>query len=124
MSEYDAIRQRALTIRRWRRIHEWTGLIAAVWLVLTALSGIALNHAEAWGLLDTPVANGWLPPHYTDEFHPETTMLNVVAADIHTGRFFGEYGTWLADIAGGALLVSVFSGCCAYMLLRTGNFKR
>lgn len=124
MSGNGAPRTRAATIRRWRRLHEWTGLIGAAWLAVTALSGVALNHAESWGLLDTSIPNAWLPSHYTDEFHPESTMLNVVLADIHAGRFLGRYGNLLADLAGAALLVSLVSGCYSYYLARGSSAAR
>ncbi len=124
MSGHDATRRKAVQIRRWRRVHEWTGLIAAIWLALTALSGIALNHAETWGLLDTHLPNRWLPSSYTDEFHPDTTMLNTVMTDIHSGRIFGAAGPWLADIGGAALLVSIISGCYTYLQARKSNPAR
>ena len=47
---------RIATLFRWRdrlfRIHVVTGLAAAVWFLLMALTGVLINHQESFGLLD------------------------------------------------------------------------
>ncbi len=46
---------------RWiRKTHRWLGVIAAFWLVLLAVSGVLLQHAEDWGLDKKPVRSAWL----------------------------------------------------------------
>ena len=46
---------------RWiRKTHRWLGVIAAIWLILLAVSGVLLQHAEDWGLDKKPVRSAWL----------------------------------------------------------------
>ena len=105
-------------VRRWSRIHVVTGVIVGVWLLLMALTGIAINHQEGLGLMDVEVPNAWLPAHYTDEFHPESTGLHVVIADLHSGRFVGSWGRYISDLIGLLLIVSVLTGFHAHRLRR------
>ncbi len=46
---------------RWtRKTHRWLGVIAAFWLILLAVTGVLLQHAEDWGLDKKPVRSAWL----------------------------------------------------------------
>jgi len=103
------------------RIHLVTGLVAGLWLVLMAVTGVLLNHQEELGLVDTLVPNAYLPGHYADEFHPEGTALAVVLTDLHSGRIFGSWWRLLSDVAGLLLLVSVATGFYTYVLKRRKN---
>ena len=124
MIEAGSPRARSSRIRRWRRIHEWTGLLAGVWIAFIALTGIALNHSEQLGLLDSTISNSWIPAHYTDEFHSDSTVVAVVLADLHSGQFFGELGGWVGDLAGVALLISVVTGGYVYLARLWGRAGR
>jgi len=103
-------------VRRWRTLHLVTGFVIGLWLLAMAATGVLINHQEEWGLLEIEVSNDRLPDHYTTEFRPEATPLNVVLADLHSGRFFGEQGRLIADLVGLLVLVSVASGTYAYWL--------
>lgn len=111
-------RRLAASYRRWNRVHYLSGLIAALWFVLMAATGVLINHQEELGLVDMQVENGYLPAHYTDEFRPEFNAMNVVVADLHSGRFFGRFGRWLGDLVALALVVSVGSGGYCYWVRR------
>ncbi|MCP5118936.1 MAG: PepSY domain-containing protein, partial [bacterium] len=104
-----------------QKVHYLTGLIAAAWLMLMAATGVLINHQEEWGLIDVEVSNVWLPGHYTDEYRPEASPLNVVLADLHSGRFFGAQGKWIGDLAGVMLAISILTGAYCYWLRRRLN---
>ena len=104
--------------RRWRAVHLLTGFVVALWLLLMALTGVLINHQEGLGFVETEVANRYLPDHYTDEFHPETTRFNVVLTDLHSGRFFGENGRLISDFIALLILISVASGVYSFSLRR------
>ena len=61
------------------------------------------------------------PPHYTDEFHPETTRLNVVLADLHSGRFFGARGNLISDAIALMIFISLASGTYSFFLRRSAS---
>ena len=105
---------KVVTYYRWRdrlyRIHVWTGLAAAVWFLLMAVTGILINHQESLGLLDAEVSNRYLPGHYSVDSYAETTRLNVIIADLHSGQILGGAGRWLSDLVAVLLMVSLLSG--------------
>ena len=107
--------------RRWRNVHIWTGVAVGVWFLVMAVTGVLVNHQTEWGLDEIQVSNRYLPAHYTDEFHPESTSLNVVLTDLHSGRFFGERGRYLSDLIGLLVLISVASGYYSHRLRRRAN---
>ena len=65
MTMSDARANRPRPDRRGlRKLHRWTGLAAAVFLLLLAATGIALNHAESLGLDRRYLAAPWLLDRY------------------------------------------------------------
>jgi uncharacterized iron-regulated membrane protein len=105
--------------RALRRAHLLSGLVAGVWLVVMAVTGVVINHQEALGLHNIEVSNQLLPGHYADEFHPESNPLGVVVSDLHSGRFFGPQGKLLGDAAALLLIISVLSGGLYYLRRRS-----
>ena len=77
---------------RWRdwlyRIHVVTGLAAAVWFLLMALSGVLINHQESLGLLDIEISDRYLPDYYRADARTGTTRLNILITDLHSSRIF------------------------------------
>ena len=58
-------------LRRWvRRLHRWIGIGVALFALLLAGTGIALNHVEDWGLDERYVASDWLLDAYGIEIPP------------------------------------------------------
>jgi hypothetical protein len=117
---------------RWRdwcyRVHVISGLVAALWLLLMSFTGILINHQEALGLLDIEIDNQYLPASYREDVPTETTRLNVILTDLHSGRFFGAQGHWLSDGIGLLLMISLSSGAASYGLKRRlakqGNHRK
>ena len=105
--------------RALRRIHLLSGLVAGLWLLMMAVTGVVINHQEALGLHSIEVSNRLLPGHYADEFHPESNPLGVVISDLHSGRFFGSQGKLLGDAAALLLIISVLSGGLCYFRRRS-----
>lgn len=107
--------------RRWRALHVGTGLVVGVWFVLMAVTGVLVNHQIDWGLDQVEISNHYLPDHYTDEFHPASTRLNVVLTDLHSGRFFGSWGKYISDVIALLVVISVVSGVYSFFLMRRAN---
>ena len=105
---------RVVTLYRWRdrlyRVHMVTGLAAAVWFLLMALTGILINHQESLGLLDAEVSDRYLPGYYRSDARTGTTRLNIIITDLHSGRILGAQGAWMSDLVAVLLIVSLLSG--------------
>ena len=105
---------------RWRdwlyRIHVVTGLAAAVWFLLIALSGVLINHQESLGLLDVEISDRYLPDYYRADARTGTTRLNILITDLHSGRIFGSQGAWVSDVIALFLVVSLTSGVASHRL--------
>jgi len=105
---------RVVALYRWRdrlyRIHVVTGLAAAVWFLLMALTGILINHQESLGLLDAEVSDRYLPGYYRSDARSGTTRLNIIITDLHSGRILGSQGAWMSDLVAVLLIVSLLSG--------------
>jgi len=105
---------RVVALYRWRdrlyRIHVVTGLAAAVWFLLMALTGILINHQESLGLLDAEVSDRYLPGYYRSDARSGTTRLNIIITDLHSGRILGSQGAWISDLVAVLLIVSLLSG--------------
>ena len=105
---------RVVTLYRWRdrlyRVHLVTGLAAAAWFLLMALTGILINHQESFGLLDAEVSDRYLPGYYRSDIRTGTTRLNIIITDLHSGRILGSQGVWMSDLVAVLLIVSLLSG--------------
>ena len=101
---------------RWRNLHLVTAFVVAAWLLLLTATGVVVNHQTDWGLDEIEVRNAYLPGHYTTEFSPDSTRLNVVITDLHSGRLFWEQGKLITDAIGLLVFLSVFSGFYAFRL--------
>ena len=108
------------TLCRWRdwlyRIHVVTGLAAAVWFLLMALSGVLINHQESLGLRDVEISDRYLPDYYRADARTGTTRLNILITDLHSGRIFGSQGAWVSDVIALFLVVSLTSGVASHRL--------
>lgn len=105
---------RVVALYRWRdrlyRIHVVTGLAAAVWFLLMAVTGVLINHQESLGLLDTEISDRYLPSYYRSDVRTGTTRLNIVITDLHSGRILGSNGQWISDLVGLLLIISLLTG--------------
>ena len=114
-------KRRGRSYRWWRAVHLLTGFLVGLWLLAMAATGVLINHQESFGLTEIDVSNRHLPAHYTDEFHPETTRLNVVLADLHSGRFFGARGNLISDAIALMIFISLASGTYSFFLRRSAS---
>ena len=114
-------KRRGGSYRWWRAVHLLTGFLVGLWLLAMAATGVLINHQESFGLTEIDVSNRRLPAHYTDEFHPETTRLNVVLADLHSGRFFGARGNLISDAIALMIFISLASGTYSFFLRRSAS---
>ena len=106
----------------WRdwlyKIHMVTGLAAAVWLLLIAVTGVLINHQESLGLLDAEISDRYLPGSYRADARTGATRLNVIVTDLHSGRIFGVHGHWISDLIALLPVVSLTSGAFSYRIKR------
>ncbi len=100
------------------KIHMVTGLAAALWVLLLAVTGVMMNHQESLGLLDAEISDKYLPGSYRADVRTGTTRLNIIVTDLHSGRIFGAQGTWVSDLIALFLLVSLTSGAFSYWIKR------
>ena len=100
------------------KIHMATGLVAALWVLLLAVTGVMINHQESLGLLDAEISDKYLPDSYRADVRTGTTRLNIIVTDLHSGRIFGAYGTWVSDLIALLLFVSLTSGVFSYWIKR------
>ena len=119
-----------LKIWCWRdrlyRIHVVTGLAAAVWFFLMAVTGVLINHQESLGLLDAEISDRYLPGQYRADSRTGATRLNILLADLHSGRIFGSQGHWVSDLVALLLIVSLLTGFLSHRLkkrLQTTNHR-
>ncbi len=120
-SSTSANKRRSANYRWWRAVHLITGFLVALWLLGMSATGVLINHQEGLGLTEMDVSNRHLPAHYTDDFHPETTRLSVVLADLHSGRFFGATGKLISDAVALMVFLSIGTGVYSFFLRRSAS---
>ncbi len=101
---------------RFYRVHVYTGLIAAIWVLFIATTGVLINHQEYLGLFDIEISDRYLPDGYRPDFRTGTTRLNVIITDLHSGRILGDKGHWVSDGIALLLVISLFSGGLSYLI--------
>jgi hypothetical protein len=118
-------------LRIWlRRFHRWLGVVLVFFVLLLAVSGIALNHAEGWGLDRRYLGWSWLLDAYGIEAPPPSASF---ADGSHRATLLGGHlyfdGVDVAQevetLTGLAVLgplVLVGSGDTAYILTTAGEF--
>lgn len=118
-------------LRIWlRRFHRWLGVVLVFFVLLLAVSGIALNHAEAWGLDRRYVGWSWLLDAYGIEAPPPSASFvdGDHRATLLGGRLYFNGVDVAQDVetlSGLAVLdplVLVGSGGRAYILTTAGEF--
>ena len=108
------------------RAHLVTGLAAAVWFLLMALSGVLMNHQESLGLLDAEISDRYLPDYYRADARTGATRLNILLTDLHSGRILGSRGNLVSDLIALLLVVSLASGVGSHRIkkrMQTANLK-
>ena len=96
------------------RLHWRVGVVAALFLLCLAVTGILLNHSRTLGLhhvfLDNPIILSAYNMNVAEELRGRGISLEKFILDLHTGNLFGLSGKIISDIAALALIFLTLSG--------------
>lgn len=118
------LKNRTITgsIRPWYRWHRRIGIASAFFVFVLSITGIILNHNSALGLHKDFITSDWLLSWYgydsTADYAGEILTMDRIILDLHTGRFFGEAGVWVMDIAAIAFIILSITGIVMWMRRR------
>lgn len=103
------MKTRRFILRGKRRLHITIGLVFGLYFLLLGVTGVMINHADDWGLTTRSVSHRYLPGGYRAQ-DGDATRLDIVIADLHSGRLFGRYGHWLPDLVTAFWVISILTG--------------
>jgi hypothetical protein len=95
--------------RAVRRLHLYLGLAAALYFMLIAGTGVALNHRAGLRLEDRYISRSWLPSSYRPQDGVEVRS-DIVVGDLHSGLIFGRIGAPVMDVVATVWFLSLLSG--------------
>lgn len=107
-------------LRVVRRLHLYLGLSAALYFMLIAATGVALNHRQGFGLEDRYISRNWLPASYRLQ-DGDAVRADIVIGDLHSGLIFGRVGGPIMDVVATVWFLSLVSGISLAILSRTGR---
>ncbi len=111
-----SLRRRML--RSVRRFHLYLGLAAALYFMLIAATGVALNHRQGLRLEESFVSRHWLPSSYRVQDGDEVRA-DIVVGDLHSGLIFGRVGAPVMDVVAAVWFLSLLSGLSLAVLGRS-----
>jgi hypothetical protein len=95
--------------RLTRRLHLYLGLGAALYFMLIAATGVALNHRDGLRLQDRYISRSWLFSSYRPQDGSEVRA-DIVVGDLHSGLIFGRVGAPIMDVVATVWFLSLLSG--------------
>jgi len=114
----DFMSTRRSLLRVVRRLHLYLGLGAALYFMLIAATGVALNHRDGFHLEGHYFSRGWLPESYRPQDGGEVRA-DIVIADLHSGLIFGKVGGPVMDVVATVWFLSLLTGLCLAVLGRS-----
>jgi uncharacterized iron-regulated membrane protein len=112
------MRFRRSSFRFVRRVHLYLGLGAALYFMLIAATGVALNHRQGFHLEDRYLSRQWLPSSYRPQ-DGEEVRSDIVIGDLHSGLIFGRVGAPVMDVVAVVWVLSLLSGLSLAVLGRS-----
>jgi hypothetical protein len=117
-----------MTIRRRllrfvRKLHIWVGLLAALYFMLIAATGVMINHREGLLLEDRTISRRWLPSSYRPDDGKEGVRADIAVADLHSGLIFGRVGKPVMDFVAAVWFISIVSGISMLVLRRSMHYS-
>lgn len=105
-------------VRSIRRLHLYLGLGAALYFMLIAATGVALNHREGLRLEERYFSRHWLPSSYRPQDADEVRS-DIVIGDLHSGLIFGRVGAPVMDVVATVWFLSLVTGISLALLGRS-----
>src|SRR5215470_997194 len=115
------IRRRLLRVAR--KLHIVVGLTAALYFMLIAATGVAMNHREGLRLEDRYVSRKWLPASYRPDDGTEVRA-DIVVTDLHSGLIFGKVGAPILDVVAAVWFVSIITGLTMLIMRRSIHYSQ
>lgn len=83
------------SVKGWRRLHKWPGILLALIVILYVLSGIILNH-RGW-VSSIEVDRNWLPESYQYQDWNLAALRSSVVENDNSILVYGNIGVWQTD---------------------------
>jgi uncharacterized iron-regulated membrane protein len=117
-----------MTVRRRilrfaRKLHIWVGLIAALYFMLIAATGVMINHRGGLRLEERNVSRSWLPNGYRTQ-DGSAVRADIVVTDLHSGLIFGKIGAPVLDFVAAVWFISIISGLSMLALRRSMHYTQ
>jgi uncharacterized iron-regulated membrane protein len=110
--------RRRQLLRLIRRLHLYLGLGAALYFMLIAATGVALNHRQGFHLEDHYLPRTSLPSSYRPQDGAEIRS-DIVIGDLHSGLIFGRVGAPVMDVVAAVWFLSLLTGISLAFLGRS-----
>ena len=110
-------------LRFARKLHIWVGLTAALYFMLIAATGVAINHRDRLRLEERAVSRTWLPASYRPDDGPEVRA-DIVVTDLHSGLIFGRVGAPILDIVALVWFISIVTGLTMLIVRRSLHYSQ
>jgi hypothetical protein len=89
--------RKAKSIKIFRKLHKWPGIIIAFFAILFAFSGIIMNHRQIFSSVD--IARNLLPPNYKYNNWNMAAIRGSIPYEKDSFLIFGNIGIWKTSLA-------------------------